>query len=63
MAEKYVFMFTETDETMRNLVGGKGANPWSDEPNWVCPFPKDSQYRLKPVHIIIRMMRNCPKKF
>lgn len=23
MAEKYVFMFTETDETMRNLVGGK----------------------------------------
>lgn len=26
MAEKYVFMFTETDETMRNLVGGKGAN-------------------------------------
>lgn len=27
MAEhKYVYMFTETDETMRNLVGGKGAN-------------------------------------
>ncbi|MFY9538089.1 MAG: pyruvate, phosphate dikinase [Bacilli bacterium] len=23
---KYVYMFTETDETMRNLVGGKGAN-------------------------------------
>jgi pyruvate,orthophosphate dikinase len=27
MAEnKFVYMFTETDETMRNLVGGKGAN-------------------------------------
>ncbi len=27
MAEhKYVYMFTETDETMKNLVGGKGAN-------------------------------------
>lgn len=27
MAEKkYVYMFTETDETMRNLAGGKGAN-------------------------------------
>ncbi|MGD9605543.1 MAG: pyruvate, phosphate dikinase [Bacilli bacterium] len=27
MAEKkYVFMFTETDETMKNLCGGKGAN-------------------------------------
>ncbi len=27
MAEhKYVFMFAETDETMRNIVGGKGAN-------------------------------------
>ena len=24
--KKYVYMFTETDETMRNLVGGKGAN-------------------------------------
>ena len=24
--EKFVYMFTETDETMRNLVGGKGAN-------------------------------------
>ena len=23
---KFVYMFTETDETMRNLVGGKGAN-------------------------------------
>ncbi len=26
MAKKYVYMFSETDETMRNLVGGKGAN-------------------------------------
>ena len=24
--KKFVYMFTETDETMRNLVGGKGAN-------------------------------------
>lgn len=24
--KKFVFMFTETDQTMRNLVGGKGAN-------------------------------------
>lgn len=24
--KKFVFMFTETDETMKNLVGGKGAN-------------------------------------
>lgn len=24
--QKFVYMFTETDETMRNLVGGKGAN-------------------------------------
>ena len=24
--KKYVYMFTEIDETMRNLVGGKGAN-------------------------------------
>jgi len=24
--KKYVYMFTETDETMRNLCGGKGAN-------------------------------------
>lgn len=26
MAKKYVYMFSETDETMKNLVGGKGAN-------------------------------------
>ncbi len=26
MAKKYVYMFSETDETMRNLCGGKGAN-------------------------------------
>lgn len=24
--KKYVYMFTETDETMKNLCGGKGAN-------------------------------------
>ena len=24
--KKFVYMFTETDETMRNLCGGKGAN-------------------------------------
>src|SRR5690554_6529301 len=24
--KKFVFMFSETDETMKNLVGGKGAN-------------------------------------
>ena len=24
--QKFVYMFTETDETMRNLCGGKGAN-------------------------------------
>ena len=62
MAEKYVFMFTETDETMRNLVGGKGAN-LGQMTKLGLPIPQDSQYRLKPVHIIIRMMRNCPKKF
>ena len=26
MSKKFVYLFNETDETMRNLVGGKGAN-------------------------------------
>ena len=26
MAKKFVYLFSETDETMRDLVGGKGAN-------------------------------------
>ena len=26
MSKKFVYMFSETDETMRNLAGGKGAN-------------------------------------
>ena len=25
-SKKYVYMFTETDSTMKNLCGGKGAN-------------------------------------
>ena len=27
MATKWVYMFTEGNATMRNLLGGKGANP------------------------------------
>ena len=26
MAEKYVYLFSEGNATMRNLLGGKGAN-------------------------------------
>ena len=26
MSKKFVYMFSETDSSMRNLVGGKGAN-------------------------------------
>ena len=26
MAHKYVYLFSEGDATMRNLLGGKGAN-------------------------------------
>lgn len=26
MAKKWVYLFTEGDATMRNLLGGKGAN-------------------------------------
>lgn len=44
---KYVYMFTETDETMRNLVGGKGAN-LGQMTKLGLPIPKGSP--LQPRH-------------
>ena len=34
MANKWVYMFSEGDMTMRNLLGGKGANLAEMTNNW-----------------------------
>ena len=31
MANKWVYMFSEGDMTMRNLLGGKGSEPGGDD--------------------------------
>ena len=46
MATKWVYMFTEGNATMRNLLGGKGAN-LAEMTNLGLPVPQASQLQQK----------------
>ena len=39
MSKKYVYMFSEGNATMKNLLGGKGAN-LAEMTNLGLPFPQ-----------------------
>lgn len=39
MAKKYVYLFSEGNANMRELLGGKGAN-LAEMTGWVCRCPR-----------------------
>ena len=53
MANKWVYMFSEGDMTMRNLLGGKGAN-LAEMTDIGLPVPQDSQSQRRLVLSIMR---------
>ena len=54
MATKWVYMFTEGNATMRNLLGGKGAN-LAEMTGLGLPVPQDSQLQQRLVLSTMRM--------
>ena len=54
MATKWVYMFTEGNATMRNLLGGKGAN-LAEMTSLGLRYHRDSQLQQKLVHSITKM--------
>ncbi len=54
MANKWVYIFTEGNMTMRNLLGGKGAN-LAEMTELDFLYHRASQSQLKLVHSITRM--------
>ncbi len=54
MANKWVYMFSEGDMTMRNLLGGKGAN-LAEMTALVFLYHRASQSQLRLVHSTMRM--------
>ena len=56
MDKKYVYEFNEGDETMRELLGGKGAN-LAGMSKLGMPVPYDSQSLQKLVTNIMKIMK------
>ena len=52
---KWVYMFSEGDMTMRNLLGGKGAN-LAEMTSIGLPVPQDLQSQLRLVPSITKMV-------
>ena len=53
MSKKYVYLFSEGNATMRELLGGKGAN-LAEMTNIGLPVPQASPSRPKPAPSITR---------
>ena len=56
MSNKYVYLFTEGNANMRELLGGKGAN-LAEMTNLGLPVPQASRSLLRPAPAITRMAR------
>ena len=59
---KYVYLFSEGNANMRELLGGKGAN-LAEMTNIGLPDLKDSQSQQKLVQNIMKMEEKLMKKF
>ena len=59
---KWVYLFTEGDATMRNLLGGKGAN-LAEMTNIGLPVPRDSQLQQRLVLSIMKMVVRLTMRF
>ncbi len=56
MSNKYVYLFTEGNANMRELLGGKGAN-LAEMTNLGLPVPQGFTILLRPAPAITRMAR------
>ena len=56
MSNKYVYLFTEGNANMRELLGGKGAN-LAEMTNLACRCRRASRSLLRPAPAITRMAR------
>lgn len=54
MANKWVYLFTEGDASMRNLLGGKGAN-LAEMTNIGLPVPQGFTITTEDAHSIMKM--------
>ena len=61
MANKWVYMFEEGDMTMRNLLGGKGAN-LAEMTKIGLPVPQGFTVTLKLVHSITKTVAKSTTK-
>jgi len=61
MGKKYVYMFSEGNASMRNLLGGKGAN-LAEMTNLGLPVPKVLPLQQKLVQNIMKVEKNLHLK-
>ena len=54
MSKKFVYMFSEADASMKNLLGGKGAN-LAEMTKLGLPIHKDLQFQQKHVLSTMKM--------
>lgn len=59
MSHKYVYLFNEGNATMRNLLGGKGAN-LAEMTGLGLPFLMASQFQPKPAPVTMRTAAQSP---
>ena len=52
MSKKYVYLFSEGDATMRNLLGGKGAN-LAEMTNIGLPVPQGFHNYYRSLHQVL----------
>ncbi len=62
MAHKYVYLFSEGNGTMRELLGGKGAN-LAEMTVLGMPVPQDLQFQPKHVRNIMKTVVKLMMKF
>ena len=62
MANKWVYLFSEGNANMRELLGGKGAN-LAEMTGLGLPVPQSSELQQKLVLSIMRMAERSMKKF
>ena len=58
---KWVYMFTEGNATMRNLLGGKGAN-LAEMTSLGLPVPQGFTVKQRLVHSIMKMAERSTTK-
>jgi len=58
---KYVYLFSEGNASMRDLLGGKGAN-LAEMTSLGLPVPRGLPLPRKLVHATIKMEKSLPRK-